>query len=106
MWQASKAGWLLRRTIKLTDRLAANTKDSMPKAKSKSRTSAKLKRRKPVQCSAMVRPQWAIGQTVRHKLTGELFAVEAINDDYADLRPLISKITVTKWGFSHWEAAV
>jgi len=77
----------------------------MPKAKSKSRTSAKLKRRKPVQCSAMVRPQWAIGQTVRHKLTGELFAVEAINDDYADLRPLISKITVTKWGFSHWEAS-
>lgn len=70
------------------------------------KASAKLKRRKPVQCSAIVRPQWTIGQTVRHKLTGELFAVEDINDDYADLRPLISKITVTKWGFSHWEAAV
>lgn len=60
----------------------------------------------PVRSSELVRPQWTIGQTVRHKLTGELFAVEAINDDYADLRPLISKITVTKWGFSHWEAAV
>jgi len=38
------------------DGLADNTENSMPKQTSKSRTSSKLKRRKPVQCSAMVVP--------------------------------------------------
>lgn len=50
-----KLAGLGRRTVKLTDRLADNTKDSMPKQDSDKPTSAKLKRRKPVQCSAMVR---------------------------------------------------
>lgn len=41
-----------RRTTKLTDRLAANPKDSMPKKTYNKPASATLKRRKPVQCSA------------------------------------------------------
>jgi hypothetical protein len=42
-------------TVKLTDRLAAGTKDFMKPKTQAGKASAKLKRRKPVKCSAMVR---------------------------------------------------
>ena len=65
--------------------------------------SAKRKRRKPVQCSAIVRPPFKLYQTLRHKLTGEIMVVSEIICDVVKLKPAISEVTVTKWGYTHWE---
>lgn len=64
--------WSLGITVKLTDRLADNTQNSMPKKTSTKPTSAKLKRRKPVQCSAMVRAQRPITGSFQFKDVDDL----------------------------------
>ena len=51
----------------------------------------------------VVRPPFKIYQTVRHKLTGEIMVVSEILCDVVVLKPAISQVVVTKWGYDHWE---